>query len=111
MVFKTFQDDKLSALGMGAMRFPDVYKRQVMDLKNGRLDAVVIDSPTAARFIQKFGGLKGIEDKEAFATEEYAVAVKKGNTVLLAKINATIKRLKEKGDIDRFAEEVDSRLD
>ena len=105
-------DVALTEMGLHTELFR--YKRgidAVMDLKNGRLDAVVIDSPTAARFIQKFGGLKGIEDKEAFATEEYAVAVKKGNTVLLAKINATIKRLKEKGDIDRFAEEVDSRLD
>lgn len=83
----------------------------VMDLQSGRLDAVVIDSPTAARFIQKFDGLKGVEDKEAFATEEYAVAVKKGNTELLEKVNATIKRLMENGDIDRFSEEVDSRLD
>lgn len=82
----------------------------VMDLKAGNLDAVVIDSPTANRFVEKFGGLKGIVDENAFEKEEYAIGVKKGNTELLEKINATIIRLKENGDIDRFAEEVDSRL-
>lgn len=82
----------------------------VMDLKAGNLDAVVIDSPTANRFIEKFGDIKGINDEEAFETEEYAVAVKKGNTELLEKINETIIRLKENGDIDRFAEEIDARL-
>jgi len=82
----------------------------VMDLKAGNLDAVVIDSPTANRFIEKFGGIKGINDEAAFEQEEYAVGVKKGNTELLEKINATIKRLKENGDIDRFAEEIDARL-
>ena len=82
----------------------------VMDLQNGRLDAVVIDSPTASRFMQSFEGLKGVEDP-AFDTEEYAIAVKKGNTELLDKINATITRLLENGDIERFAAEVDSRLE
>ena len=82
----------------------------VMDLKAGNLDAVVIDSPTANRFIEKLGGIKGIVDEEAFVTEEYAIAVKKGNAELLEKINATIRRLKENGDIDRFAAEVDGRL-
>ena len=82
----------------------------VMDLQNGRLDAVVIDSATADRFIKKFGGMKGIEDKESFESEDYAIAVKKGNTELLNKINAALKSLKEKGDINRFAEEVDGRL-
>ncbi len=80
----------------------------VMDLDSGRLDAVVIDSPTANRFISKFEGLEGIIDP-SFETEEYAIAVAKGDKALLDKINATIKRLKDKGDIDRFAEEIDSR--
>ncbi|MEG2858039.1 MAG: transporter substrate-binding domain-containing protein, partial [Clostridia bacterium] len=82
----------------------------VMDLKNSKLDAVVIDSPTAERFITQFGGLKGMKDTAVFGKEEYAIAVKKGNTELLEKVNTTIKRLKENGDIARFATEVDGRL-
>ncbi len=103
-------------IALGEMGLTDELQRYkkgidaVMDLQNGRLDAVVIDSPTASRFMQSFEGLKGIEDS-AFATEEYAIAVKKGNTELLDKINATITRLIENGDIERFAAEVDARLE
>ncbi len=82
----------------------------VMDLNSSRLDAVVIDSPTANRFISKFQDLKGVVDP-IFETEEYAIAVAKGNTELLDKINTTIKRLKDNGDIERFAEEIDARYD
>lgn len=83
----------------------------VADLKNKKLDAVVIDSPTAASFIQKNPELKGIEDGEFFEKEEYAICVKKGNTELLEQINKTIARLKESGRIEAIAAEVDARVE
>ncbi|MBE7013474.1 MAG: basic amino acid ABC transporter substrate-binding protein [Ruminococcaceae bacterium] len=82
----------------------------VQDLKNSKIDAAIIDSPTAASFIAKNPELKGVTDDSFFETEEYAVAIKKGNSELLGKINATIKRLKESGEISKIAEEVDNRL-
>ena len=36
---------------------------------------------------------------EAFTEEEYAIAIKKGNTELLDKINGAIKELKESGEL------------
>lgn len=82
----------------------------VQDLKNGKIDAAVIDSPTASSFIAKNAELKGVTDDSFFETEEYAVAVKKGNKELLDKINATIKRLKDAGEVSKIAEEVETRL-
>lgn len=82
----------------------------VADLKNKKLDAVVIDSPTAASFIQKNPELKGIEDDQFFEKEEYAICVKKGNAELLEQINKTIKRLKDSGRIEAIAAEVDARV-
>lgn len=82
----------------------------VQDLKNGKLEAAVIDSPTAANFIAKNPELKGVTDDEFFEKEEYAVAIKKGNKELLDKVNATIKRLKDSGEISKIAEEVDGRM-
>lgn len=49
-------------------------------------------------------GLKVIEDPEAFESEEYAIAVKKGNTELLDKINKTLDELKSSGEIEQIAE-------
>lgn len=82
----------------------------VQDLLNGKIDAAVIDSPTAASFIAKNPSLKGITDDSVFETEEYAVAIKKGNTELLEKVNATIKRLNDAGEIAKISADVDGRL-
>lgn len=75
----------------------------VQDVKNGKLDAVVIDSATGKALAEK-NGLKVVEDAKVFETEEYAIAVKKGNTELLEKINATLKEMKDNGEIDALAE-------
>ncbi len=74
----------------------------VQDVKNGKLDAVVIDSATGKALAEK-NGLKVVEDAEAFESEEYAIAVKKGNTELLEKINATLAEMKASGAIDELA--------
>ncbi len=74
----------------------------VQDVKNGRLDAVVIDSYTGIKLAESTG-LKVVEDEEAFAAEEYAIAVKKGNSELLETINATLAEMKENGEIEELA--------
>lgn len=74
----------------------------VQDVKNGKLDAVVIDSATGKALAEN-NGLKVIEDAEAFEAEEYAIAVKKGNTELLDKINAILAEMKANGEIDELA--------
>lgn len=76
----------------------------VLDLANGKLDVVVIDSSTAEKFIGETKGLKIVEDSNAFESEEYAIAVKKGNTELLDAINAQIDKLTSDGSIDKFSE-------
>lgn len=75
----------------------------VLELVNGKCDVVVIDSATANQYIKNNEGLKIVEDDEAFASEEYAIAVQKGNTELLEKINASIAKLKEAGTIDELS--------
>ena len=75
----------------------------VMELVNGKADVVVIDSATAGKYVADNEGLKIVEDAEAFAAEEYAIAVKKGNTELLDKINATIEKMIAEGKISDLA--------
>ncbi len=62
----------------------------VMELANGRCDVVVIDSATAQKYVGDNAGLKIVEDSAAFESEEYAIAVQKGNTALLDMINKAI---------------------
>lgn len=75
----------------------------VQDVKNGKLDAVVIDSYTGKALAEK-NGLKVVEDSEAFESEEYAIAVKKGNTELLNAINTKLQEMLDNGEIEKIAE-------
>ena len=80
------------------------------DLKNGKLDAVVIDSPTAESFLKQNSDLKGISDNDFFQKEEYAMGVKKGNTALLKQVNSVLSEMKKSGRIDAITKEVGERM-
>ncbi len=71
----------------------------ILELVNGKCDVVVIDSATASKYVQDNPGLKIVEDSSAFASEEYAIAVKKGNKDLLDKINKSIEKMLDDGTI------------
>ena len=71
----------------------------VLELVNGKADVVVIDSATASKYVSDNEGLKIVEDEDAFGNEEYAIAVKKGNTELLDKINTALKKMIDDGTI------------
>lgn len=71
----------------------------IMELVNDKADVVVIDSATAGKYVADNEGLKIVEDASAFANEEYAIAVKKGNKELLDKINASLKKMLDDGTI------------
>ncbi len=74
----------------------------VMELVNGKCDVVVIDSATAQKYVDDNEGLKIVEDAEAFESEEYAIAVQKGNTALLDMINSAIEAKLADGTISEL---------
>lgn len=79
----------------------------VQDVKNGKLDAVVMDSATGKALADKLG-LKIVEDPEVFESEEYAIAVQKGNTELLTAINGVLTEMKDSGEIAELAQQYES---
>jgi len=72
----------------------------VQALSQGKIDAVVIDGEPAKTFVSESEGLKILD--EAFTVEEYAIAVKKGNSELLDKINTALETLKDNGTLDEI---------
>ncbi|WP_026506051.1 basic amino acid ABC transporter substrate-binding protein [Butyrivibrio sp. NC3005] len=72
----------------------------VQALVQGKIDAVVIDNEPAKVFVSENKGLKILDT--AYAEESYAIAVNKGNTELLDKINKALAELKEDGTIDKI---------
>ena len=80
------------------------YKKAVdaaVDLKNNRLDAIVLDELPAQKIVDKNDDLTIL--KEEFTKEDYAIAVKKGNTELLEQVNACLQQMKEDGRFDTIA--------
>lgn len=76
-----------------------------LELNTNTLDAVVVDELPAKNIVKENKGLKCFEltYKDGSTTkEEYAVAVKKGDTKTLELVNKVIKKLKEEGKIDEF---------
>mgnify|MGYP001086780049 CR=1 FL=1 len=75
----------------------------IMDLKNGNIDAVVIDGQPAGVFVQLNPDLRKLD--EALTVEEYAIAVRKGDSELLASINSSIERIKNSGRYQEIYDE------
>ena len=71
-----------------------------MDLKNGNIDAIVVDKMPASSIVDANEGLKLIGD--AFGEEKYAVAVAKGNDDLLEVINKVIAGLIDDGKVEQW---------
>lgn len=74
----------------------------VLELVNGKCDVVVIDSATAQKYVSDNEGLKIVEDSAAFEAEEYAIAVRKGNTELLDMINKAVEAKLADGTISEL---------
>ncbi len=72
----------------------------VQALIQGKVDAVIIDNEPAKVFVGDNDNLKLLDT--AYAEEEYAIAVKKGNTELLDQINSVIQELKDSGEMDEI---------
>ena len=70
----------------------------VQALKQGKIDAVIIDAEPAKVFVEKNDDLEILE--EPFAEEEYAIAMKLDNTELQQAINGALKELKADGTLD-----------
>ena len=76
----------------------------VNDLVNGKVDVVIIDKNPALVFETKFEGkVKAIEGAQfGFETEEYAIALPKGDTALADAVNGAIDELKADGTFDEL---------
>ena len=76
----------------------------IEDLVNGRIDGVVADTPIAADFVLQNDSYKGKLKivGEPFTDEYYGIAVKKGNTELMAKINKGLKSVLDKGTDEKL---------
>ena len=90
----------LAGSGTELKEYPSAMEA-VLDMKNGRIDAVVMDE-YVAKNIASTQGVNAVELRYASgetASEEYGVVVAKGNGDLLEIINKVVQRLIDEGKI------------
>ena len=74
----------------------------IQALLAGKVDCVVIDNQPAQEYVKANPGLE-ILDTE-FAVEDYAIAVKKGNSQLLDKVNKALSELIADGSVQKVVD-------
>ena len=72
------------------------------DLKNNKIDAIVMDLYPAQELVATNPELKILDEENPVFVDQYAIAVKKGNQELLDQINAVIDQLIADGKIEEF---------
>lgn len=82
-------------------KIPDL----VMELKNKKIDAVVVELPVANGYVKNNADLVVSDVKVEEDTGGSAIALKKGNQDLLDAMNKTLDRLMKDGSIDKFVAE------
>lgn len=70
----------------------------LVDLMNGKIDAVVLDAEPTKNYTADKSDLKVLDQE--LTEEEYSMAVPKDNPELLKVINETLKEMKENGEYD-----------
>lgn len=82
--------------------YPD-YNQAMLNLKNKNVDAVIIDE-IVARYISKKENINIYVSNNVLEAADFSVAGKKGNTKLIAEVNAFLKEAKEDGTIAKLEE-------
>lgn len=74
------------------------------ELESGGVQAVVADNGVIVNYLKNNAdkGLKSVADTASFQPEFYGIAVKKGNTEVLAKVNEGLKAIKADGTYDKI---------
>ncbi|MDC9594152.1 arginine ABC transporter substrate-binding protein [Xenorhabdus sp. IM139775] len=81
----------------------DSYQNAILDLKNGRIDAVFGDTAVVNEWLKKNQELNTVGDKvtdKNYFGIGLGIAVRKGNTELLGKLNTALAEIKQDGTYD-----------
>lgn len=78
----------------------DSYQNARLDLQNGRIDAVFVDTAVVTEWLKNNPQLNAIGDKvhdKAYFGNGLGIAVRQGNTTLQQQFNGALKKIKEDG--------------
>ncbi|SKB49546.1 polar amino acid transport system substrate-binding protein [Lachnospiraceae bacterium] len=90
------------AASFGTLQTTPDYNTAMMDLDMGSVDAIAMDS-TVAEYKITSGGMDLRVLDEAFASEQYGIGFKKGNTELCDQVNAVMKEMAADGTLEEIS--------
>jgi amine acid ABC transporter, permease protein, 3-TM region, His/Glu/Gln/Arg/opine family len=79
-------------------KIPDI----VMNLKNKKIDAAVIEGPVAEAYVERNKDLSFADVEFENGTKDTAIAIAKGSPVLLEKVNASIKNINDNNLLEGY---------
>jgi arginine/lysine/histidine transporter system substrate-binding protein len=82
----------------------------VMNLKNGKIEAVLLEQPVAEAYVKNNPGLALSKVTLADEVGGYAIAMTKGESDLQAAINKTLDRLEKDGSLTKFFEDANAAM-
>ena len=86
------------------------YAVALLDMKNGQIDCVIMDSyPAQKALAQNEGEIKILD--EAMGADEYCVAVSEGNADLQKAVNEVLKEMKDSGKLEEIFNNYKSSLE
>ena len=95
---QALEEDGTIAKGVVLNQWTDCY----MQLQNGDVQGVVVDKPVGEAYLNKNADKAKFAGESFGDHEEFAFAVKKGNTELFEKINTGLANIKENGTYDEL---------
>ena len=95
---QTMKDEGKIADAIVLNQWTDCY----MQLQNGDVQGVIVDMPVGEAYLNQHSDIAKFVGDKFGDHEEFAFAVKKGNTELLDKLNAGLAELKENGTYDEL---------
>ena len=72
------------------------------DLKNSKIDCIVMDELPAKELVESSNGALTILEGDPLFVDQYAIAVQKGNSEMLDVVNSVIKELQDNGKMDEI---------
>jgi polar amino acid transport system substrate-binding protein len=99
----TTGDDEAQSINGTTVVGYDEISLAFVALMTNQIDAVICDTPVAYGYVETYDVLKTVG--EVLTTEEYGIAVPKGEEGLLEKINTALDALLDEGIIDQLTQE------
>lgn len=101
----SIQADIAKGIDGADVKLLDNVNTLILELKTGKLDALIVELPVAKIATEVNGELAIANDVIKDSEGGSAIAIQKGNKDLVDQVNSTIKNLKDSGKIDQFINE------